>query len=96
MSTSVEAMLRTTVAALMHHTGESQEALAAGLRISQAQVSRKQSGRSAWAIADLEKLAAHYGMHPPDLLMGPTHAIRQLPAVRLAAVVGGRQSVLSV
>ncbi|MGI5341859.1 hypothetical protein ACQEVS_32875 [Streptomyces sp. CA-181903] len=41
---STEALLRLTVAALMAHTGERQIDLAAGVGLSQTQVSRKQKG----------------------------------------------------
>ncbi|MEU3565391.1 helix-turn-helix domain-containing protein [Kitasatospora sp. NPDC006786] len=95
-TSTTEGMLRTTIAALLHATGERQEDLAAGVRLSQPQVSRKQRGQSSWSLADLDRLAAHYGVPVPDLLMGPTHAVRQLPAVRPAAAICGTQSVIAV
>ncbi|MFF9070667.1 acyltransferase [Streptomyces sp. NPDC014891] len=69
-----EEVLRLTVAALMARTGERQNDLAAGLGQSQAQVSRKQSGRAHWSLEDVDLLAAHYRLHPLDLLASPTHA----------------------
>lgn len=69
-----EEILRLTVAALMMRAGERQGDLAAGLGQSQAQVSRKQSGRAHWSLEDVDLLAAHYGLHVLDLLAGPTHA----------------------
>ncbi|MFF9193567.1 acyltransferase [Streptomyces sp. NPDC014779] len=70
-----EELLRLTVAALMTRTGERQNDLAAGLGQSQAQVSRKQSGKQHWGLDDVDLLAAHYRLHVLDLLAGPTHAV---------------------
>ncbi|MFJ6576975.1 acyltransferase [Streptomyces sp. NPDC091368] len=69
-----EEILRLTVAALMTRTGERQTDLAAGIGQAQTQVSRKQSGGSHWSLEDVDLLAAHYRLHPLDLLAGPTHA----------------------
>ncbi|WP_331720081.1 helix-turn-helix domain-containing protein (plasmid) [Streptomyces sp. NBC_01136] len=91
-----ERTLRITVAALMRACGENQTKLAAGLRLTQGQVSRKQNGRAIWSLGDLDRLSAHYSVPVPDLLCGPTHAVRKLPHVRLAAVVGGSQEVITV
>jgi len=95
LSTS-EAMLRVTVAALMRACGENQTALARGLRITQGQVSRKQTGAAAWSLGDVDRLSTHYGIPVPDLLCGPTHAVQKLSPARLAAVVGGSQEVITV
>ncbi|MFK0296897.1 acyltransferase [Streptomyces sp. NPDC090442] len=89
-------MLRITVAALMRATGDNQTSLAVGLRITQGQVSRKQSGQAAWSLGDLDRLSAHYGVAVPDLLCGPTHAVERLSSHRLAAVVGGSREVIAV
>ncbi|MEV7512647.1 helix-turn-helix domain-containing protein [Streptomyces sp. NPDC091201] len=87
----VEDLLRLTVAALMTRTGERQNDLADGLGLSQAQVSRKQSGRQHWSLEDVDRLAAHFGLHFLDLLAGPTHAVGVLhgsiPALRPADAV---------
>lgn len=93
---SSESTLRVTVAALMRACGENQTALAKGLRITQGQLSRKQTGRAAYSLGDVDSLAKHYGIPVPDLLAGPTHAVRKLPHVRLADVIGGSQEVLTV
>lgn len=85
MPMSTEEALRATVAALAHHTGEQQSALAAVLGLTQSQVSRKQSGRAAWTLTDCDRLAAHWGIPVLDLLAGPTHALTKLPADRPAA-----------
>ena len=95
MTTTTMDLLRTTVAALMHRTGESQGDLAAGLRLSQSQVSRKQAARSDWTLDDLDKLSAHYGIPPVDLIAGPTRACDALPPARRAAIVGGHQTTIS-
>lgn len=70
-----EEVLRLTVAALMSRSGERQGDLAAGLGLSQAQVSRKQSGGAHWSLEDVDLLAAHYRLAVVDLLSGPTHAV---------------------
>ncbi|MGC4987396.1 helix-turn-helix domain-containing protein [Streptomyces sp. DT193] len=70
------------VAALLHATGESQVDLAAALGVSQAQVSRRQSGAAAWSLADCDVVAAHYGIDVLELLAGPTRATESLPAHR--------------
>jgi transcriptional regulator with XRE-family HTH domain len=89
MSMSLEERLRSAVAALLHVAGESQTELAAALGVSQAQVSRRQSGSAAWSLADCEAVAAHYGIDVLELLAGPTRATEALPAARRR--VPGRQ-----
>ncbi|MEU3564580.1 helix-turn-helix transcriptional regulator [Kitasatospora sp. NPDC006786] len=94
MGTS-EGLLRDTIAALLRATGGSQADLALGLGLSQAQVSRKLGGRHGWAVADLDRLSAHYGIAVVDLVVGPTHALKLLPDKR-RALVGGTQTVITV
>ncbi|MEU9191446.1 helix-turn-helix transcriptional regulator [Streptomyces sp. NPDC048484] len=79
---SLEERMRSAVAALLHATGESQTGLATALGVSQAQVSRRQSGAAGWSLADCEAVAAHYGITAYDLLAGPTQAAEALPAAR--------------
>ncbi|MFF7450076.1 MULTISPECIES: helix-turn-helix domain-containing protein [unclassified Streptomyces] len=74
--------VRSSVAALMHATGESQADVAVALGVSQAQVSRRQSGSAAWSLADCDALATHFGIDVLDLLAGPTRACETLPARR--------------
>ncbi|MFB7747422.1 helix-turn-helix domain-containing protein [Streptomyces sp. NPDC059095] len=88
---STEAQLRLTVAALMYATAENQTDLSRGLRLSQGQVSRKQSGGSSWTLTDIDRLSAHFGIPVPDLLAGADHAVSCLPARRRAATIGGTQ-----
>jgi transcriptional regulator with XRE-family HTH domain len=66
----------------MHATGESQADVAVALGVSQAQVSRRQSGSAAWSLADCDALAAHFGIDVLDLLAGPTRACETLPVRR--------------
>ncbi|MFE6104968.1 hypothetical protein ACFVQ4_34185 [Streptomyces laurentii] len=75
---------------LMASTGERQGDMAASLGQAQAQVSRKQFGRSHWSLEDVDALAAHYRLHVLDLLAGPTHAAGVLcgAAASLQQVVG--------
>jgi len=93
---SSEQTLRITVAALMKACGENQTGLAKGLRISQGQVSRKQSGEASWSLGDLDRLSRHYGIPVPDLLAGPTHAAQMLSPARMTEVIGGKQEVIKV
>ncbi|MFF0968742.1 helix-turn-helix domain-containing protein [Streptomyces sp. NPDC003703] len=74
--------VRTAVAALLHATGESQTDLAAALGVSQAQVSRRQSGSTAWSLDDCDAVAGHFGIDALDLLAGPTRASEALPDAR--------------
>lgn len=101
MGMSLEERVRSAVAALLHAAGESQTELAIALGVSQAQVSRRQSGTAAWSLTDCEAVAVHYGIDVLELLAGPTRATEALPverrrvlgrqttAVRPAAVGGG-------
>ncbi|MFJ6567972.1 helix-turn-helix domain-containing protein [Streptomyces sp. NPDC091292] len=84
MRMSLPERVRVVVAALMHASGESQARLAEALGVTQAQVSRRQSGSAAWSLADCEALAVHYGMDVLDLLAGPTRACEALPDARRA------------
>ena len=87
---SLEERVRLAVAALLHAAGESQTDLAAALGVSQAQVSRRQSGSAAWSLTDCEAVAGHYGIDVLDLLAGPTQATEALPVARRR--VSGRQA----
>lgn len=87
---SLEERVRSAVAALLYATGESQTELAAALAVSQAQVSRRQSGTATWSLTDCETVAAHYGIDVLDLLAGPTRATESLPTGRRR--VPGRQA----
>ena len=79
---STPRIFRATIAALMGATGETQAQLAAGLRLSQGQISRKQSGRHEWSLSDLDKVSAHYGIAVWDLIAGPEVALSKLPESR--------------
>ncbi|MEU9786029.1 helix-turn-helix transcriptional regulator [Streptomyces phaeochromogenes] len=79
---SLDERVRSAVAALLHVAGESQTDLAAVLGVSQAQVSRRESGVAVWSLADCEAVAAYYGIMAHDLLAGPTRAAEALPAER--------------
>ncbi|MET8858664.1 XRE family transcriptional regulator [Streptomyces sp. NPDC004579] len=84
MGMSLAERVRVTVAALMHATGDSQGRLAGVLGITQAQVSRRQSGTAAWSLKDCDVLAVHYGIDVLDLLAGPSRACDALPDTRRA------------
>ncbi|MGW1278826.1 acyltransferase [Streptomyces tsukubensis] len=85
MVMSTEATLRLTVAAIMQLTRERQTDVGAGTGLSQLQISRKQSGKTAWTLSDVDALSAHWGIPVLDLLAGPTHATAALPADRATA-----------
>ncbi|WP_329438699.1 helix-turn-helix domain-containing protein [Streptomyces sp. NBC_01426] len=80
MVMSTEEMLRVTVTAITHRTGEQQADVAAALGLTQSQISRRQRGLASWTLADCDRLATHWGMPVLDLLAGPTHALTRLPA----------------
>ncbi|MEU3844742.1 helix-turn-helix transcriptional regulator [Streptomyces sp. NPDC028635] len=82
MVMGLDERVRSAVAALLHASGESQGDLAAGLGVSQAQVSRRQSGTASWSLAHCDAVAAHYGIDVLDLLAGPTRAVQALPDER--------------
>lgn len=82
MSMALDERVRSAIAALLHATGESQADLAAALGVSQAQVSRRQSGAAAWSLTDCDTVAAHYGIDVLELLAGPTRATESLPTQR--------------
>ena len=81
--------VRLAVAALMYATGETQADVARAVGRDQTAISRRQAGATAWSLADIDLLAAHYGMHAADLLRGADHAVAHLPAHRRAATLGG-------
>lgn len=74
--------VRAAIAALLQLTGETQADLATALGVSQAQVSRRQSGSAAWPLDDCDRVAAHYKIDVLDLLAGPTRACESLPTTR--------------
>ncbi|MFI7368204.1 XRE family transcriptional regulator [Streptomyces sp. NPDC050149] len=88
MYTSLAHRLRATVATLLHETGESQAGLADAICVSQAQVSRRQSGAASWGLDDCDALAEHFGIDVMDLLAGPSPAFH---ALQLARAQNGQQ-----
>lgn len=80
MVVGLEESLRLSVAALMQATGQSQRVVAGVLGLTQAQVSRRQSGASSWTLRDVDVLAGFYGIDVLDLLAGPTRACEALMA----------------
>ncbi|NGO72195.1 helix-turn-helix domain-containing protein, partial [Streptomyces boncukensis] len=78
-----EAILRVTVDELRRRTGEQQSELAAALGLSPTGLSRRQSGKAAWKLEDVDRLAAHWSIPVPDLLTGTEHAAACLPADRV-------------
>ncbi|MFD5728453.1 helix-turn-helix domain-containing protein [Streptomyces sp. NPDC058368] len=79
----------------MRLTGERQADLADGLRMHQAQVSRKQSGSAPWTLAEVDRLSAHYGIPVCDLLAGVDRAVHCLPARRYAPAPGAAQLTIA-
>ncbi|MQS05528.1 helix-turn-helix domain-containing protein, partial [Streptomyces alkaliterrae] len=74
METATERILRLTIAALMTAANETKTQLAASIGLTQPQVSRRQSGQTAWTLADCDALATHYDITVSELLAGPTAA----------------------
>ncbi|GAA3797710.1 hypothetical protein GCM10022403_034470 [Streptomyces coacervatus] len=74
--------VRAAIAALMKLAGETQADLAVALGVSQAQVSRRQSGTAPWPLDDCDRVAAHYAIDVLDLLAGPTRACEGLSPTR--------------
>ncbi len=75
--------LRATVATLLHETGESQAGLAEAIRVSQAQVSRRQNGAGSLGPRRLRSPGAHFGIDVMDLLAGPSPAFQALQRKRV-------------
>lgn len=80
MRMATEETLRLTVAALMQATAQTQTDLAQAIGLTQAQISRRQTGRASWTLDDCDRLADHYGIPVLTLLAGPTTACQSLPA----------------
>ncbi|SCE11814.1 hypothetical protein GA0115236_13631, partial [Streptomyces sp. IgraMP-1] len=76
---STEETLRLTVAALMQLTRERQPDVAAAIGLTQPQLSRRQSGKSAWTLTDCDRLAAHWG-DAHSRSSGRPHSRRRLSA----------------
>ncbi|MFD7408806.1 helix-turn-helix domain-containing protein [Streptomyces sp. NPDC059866] len=76
--------VRSSVAALLHATGESQTDLAAALGVSQTQMSRRRAGGAAWSLDDCGAVAAYFEIDVLDLMAGPARA---------AVLAGVRQEV---
>ncbi|MFC0602335.1 hypothetical protein [Streptomyces palmae] len=93
---STEEVLRDTVEALLRNTGERPIDIAAVVGVSRTGVVRRQAGTARWTLDDCDKLATHWGMSTLDLLAGSEHALELLPADRLAAAIGGTQTLLPV
>ncbi len=92
--TSTERDLMATVALVLYLTGETQRELAAAIGLGQAQISRRQAGVTPWSVADLDRLSRHWAIPVPDLVAGPEHAARRLPASRRAQTLGGTQTTI--
>jgi hypothetical protein len=86
---------RLTVVTLLSATGENQTVLANALGVSQGQVSRRLRGRAAWTLDDVDAVSSHFAIPVPELMCGPTHALKKLPQHR-KALVGGHQQVLQI
>ncbi|MEU4173059.1 helix-turn-helix transcriptional regulator [Streptomyces sp. NPDC026665] len=94
MGMTLDERVRSAVAALLYATGESQVDLATALGVSQAQVSRRQSGAAAWSLADCDIVAAHYGIDVLELLAGPTRATESLLPQRRRSAARGRRAAV--
>lgn len=74
------ALVSQNVRQMMSAHGESQAAVGSVLGMSQAQVSERLRGMTPWTFRDVAKLAVHWELEHPSVLMGPTS---ELPWDRL-------------
>lgn len=74
--------LRLTLLKLMGFYQEHQPDVATALKASQGTVSNKLRGRTKLTLDDLDRLAAHYGITPADLLSGPEVAVTKSLAAK--------------
>lgn len=74
MTTTVQDAVNTSV--LLHLTlnRQSRKDLALALGVTPGAISHRLSGLTRWSLDDLEKLAAHFGVSPADLLNPPLAA----------------------
>lgn len=63
-----------TVAQLKRMTGERNADLAVVVGVNTSAFSARMTGKTEWKLADVERLAEHWGVEISDLVMGPTHA----------------------
>ncbi|OAH10984.1 helix-turn-helix domain-containing protein [Streptomyces jeddahensis] len=83
----LEAVIRASIAAVLNVTGESLTDIGTALGRSKVLISRRQRGDLAWKLADLGRLADHWGIPPHALLAGPTEAVNAaLRSVRIACL----------
>jgi hypothetical protein len=75
---TTQAQLSTTVRAAMAVTGETQKELAEVIGVHLNSFNGRMTGRVAWSLDDLDKLADHWGGHPWDLMQGPAKALTRL------------------
>jgi hypothetical protein len=67
-----------TVRHLMTRTRESQEVIGTVLGVSRVGVGLRLQGKTRWTLEEVQLLADHWGLHPADLLLGPSHALDRL------------------
>lgn len=80
----VEARVRASIAAALTMTGEPNVAIAEVVFVGDPMIGRRQRGLVPWSLADLGRLAEHWGISPEDLLAGPDRTLAVLPAERVA------------
>lgn len=60
-----------SVRALAAVFGDTNATLGKALGLSESSAAGKRTGRNNWTLADVEKLAEHYGVRPEQILAGP-------------------------
>src|SRR5437879_4156184 len=80
----VEGALRATIASVLAVTGETHTDLGKAIGLSVALVGRRQRGVTPWSVAELGRLAEHWGIPPFSLLSDPRDTLAALPPERVA------------
>lgn len=80
----VESRVRASIAAALTMTGEPNVAIAEVVFVGDPMIGRRQRGLVPWSLADLGRLADHWGISPEALLAGPDRTLDELPADRVA------------
>ncbi|MDV9187655.1 XRE family transcriptional regulator [Streptomyces sp. SR27] len=79
----VEAQVRACIAAVLNMTGETYTSLGELLKVTDVMIGRRQRGLAPWSMADLGRLADHWGISPWHLVAGPSEALAELSPARV-------------
>jgi len=79
----VDSVMRAAVGAMTTLTGERQREIAPIVGSNQGQIAHRQRGKMSWPLADLGRLADHWGVDVCDLYGGPGTLIDAAPWARI-------------